>query len=343
MIILAIETSCDETAAALVRSGREVLSSVVYSQIEEHKIYGGVVPEIASRRHIKTIDAVVEQTLKEAKIPPQEIDGVAVTAGPGLVGALLVGVNFAKGLALSLQKPLIPVHHIHGHIAANYIAFPSLSPPFLSLVASGGHSHIIDVKGYTQFTVLGRTRDDAAGEAFDKAARAMGLNYPGGSALDALAQSGDRYKYKLPMPKVEGSDMDFSFSGLKTALVNLLHTSAQRGETLDMPSLAASFQENVCGILVSKLFLAAQRQNTKIICAGGGVCANSRLRTWLEEEAKNRGIKMYIPPLHLTGDNAAMIGSQGYYEFLSGRRAGPRLNAVASLSVEHGGPEFFTV
>jgi N6-L-threonylcarbamoyladenine synthase len=343
MKILAIETSCDETAAAVGCDGRTVLSSTVYSQIAEHRLYGGVVPEIASRRHIAKIDAVVFGALAQAGETAAGIDAVAVTAGPGLVGALLVGVNFAKGLALSMDKPLVPVHHIRGHVAANYIAYPDLCPPFLCLVASGGHTHILDVRGYTEFHVLGRTRDDAAGEAFDKAARAMGLGYPGGSALDALARTGDDHKYKLPVPKVEGSDLDYSFSGLKTAVVNLLNRAKQKNEPVDTASLAASFERIVCEILVSRLFLAAGRTGARTVCIAGGVCANTRLRAMLEEEGRRHGVRICMPPLSLTGDNAAMIGSQGYYEFLAGHRAEGDLNAVATLSIEHGAPEDFCV
>ncbi len=328
---------------AVVKDGREVLSSVVYSQTAEHRLYGGVVPEIASRRHIEEIDAVTERALVEAGETAGSVDAVAVTAGPGLVGALLVGVNFAKGLAQALDKPLIPVHHIRGHVAANYIAYPDLEPPFLCLVASGGHSHIMQVHDYTAFEVLGRTRDDAAGEAFDKAARAMGLGYPGGAALDALARQGDDHKYRLPVPKVEGADLDYSFSGLKTAVVNLLHRAQQKNETVDMASLAAGFERIVCEILVTRLFLAAERTGAKTVSVAGGVCANTRLRAMLEEEGKTRGVRICMPPLWLPGDNAAMIGAQAYYEFLAGHCAGWDLNAVASLAIENGAPEDFRV
>lgn len=342
MKILAIESSCDETAAAVVEDGRTVLSSVVHTQIAEHRLYGGVVPEIASRRHIEKIDAVVAEALFQAGLTARTVDAVAVTAGPGLIGALLVGVNFAKGLAFAAGKPLIPVHHIRGHIAANYIAAPELKPPFLCLVVSGGHSLIIDVRDYTDLKVLGRSRDDAAGEAFDKAARTMGLGYPGGVALDAQARLGDPQKYRFPKPQVEGAPLDMSFSGVKTAVVNLLHNAQQKGETPDIPSLCASFEKTVCDALCSRLFLAAGQTGAKSVSVAGGVAANTRLRADLTDAAKQRGLKLYIPPLSLTGDNAAMIGAQGFFEYLAGHVAGPSLNAIATLSVEKGAPECFT-
>lgn len=343
MKILAIESSCDETAAAVVENGRKVISAVVNTQIAEHRLYGGVVPEIASRRHIENIDAVVTKALADASITAKDIDAVAVTAGPGLIGALLVGVNFAKGLALSAKKPLIPVHHIRGHIAANYICSPTLAPPFLCLVASGGHSLIVDVKDYTDMKVMGRSRDDAAGEAFDKAARCMGLGYPGGVELDKLARTGDDLKYKFPKPHIEGVPLDMSFSGVKTSVVNLIHNSTQKGEQLDVPSLCASFEKTVCEALVSRLMLAAEQTGAKTVSVAGGVSANTRLRSLLEKEAVKRGLKLSMPPLSLTGDNAAMIGAQAYYEFMAGHIAGTNLNAVATLSVEHGSPEDFIV
>lgn len=341
--ILGIESSCDETAAAVVEDGRKVLSSVVHTQLMEHRIYGGVVPEIASRRHLESICQVVQKALDDASVTLNELDAIAVTAGPGLIGALLVGVNFAKGLALASGKPLIPVHHIRGHIAANYIASPTLSPPFLCLVASGGHSLIIEVKDYTCLKVLGRSRDDAAGEAFDKAARSMGLPYPGGVELDKLARGGDDKKYRFPHPQVEGAPLDMSFSGIKTAVVNLLHNSAQKGEELDIPSVCSSFEKAVCEVLCSRLFLAAEQTGSRVISAAGGVCANTRLREMLTAETKRRKLMLCIPPLSLTGDNAAMIAAQGYFEFLSGHTAPMSLNAVATLSVDKGAPEDFTL
>lgn len=334
MKLLAIESSCDETAAAVVENGRHVLSSVINSQMEEHRQYGGVVPEIASRRHTENIIAVIQKALNDASVCLEEIDGIAVTYAPGLIGALLVGVNFAKGLVLATQKPLIPVHHIRGHIAANYIAHPELEPPFLCLVVSGGHSHLIEVLGYTKFRIIGRTRDDAAGEAFDKAARAMGFPYPGGVFLDQAARQGDPSVYKLPRPKVEGSPYDFSFSGLKTAVVNLLHNASQKGETVEINNLAASFQQAVVEILSSRFLAAAEQFGYKKLVIAGGVSANSGLRKRMEDECKRRGYALYQPPLSLCGDNAAMIGAQGYYEFLAGHTAGLDLNGVASLPID---------
>ena len=334
MKLLAIESSCDETAAAVVENGRHVLSSVINSQMEEHRQYGGVVPEIASRRHTENIIAVTQKALNDASVCLEEIDGIAVTYAPGLIGALLVGVNFAKGLVLATQKPLIPVHHIRGHIAANYIAHPELEPPFLCLVVSGGHSHLIEVLGYTKFRIIGRTRDDAAGEAFDKAARAMGFPYPGGVFLDQAARQGDPSVYKLPRPNVEGSPYDFSFSGLKTAVVNLLHNASQKGETVEINNLAASFQQAVVEILSSRFLAAAEQFGYKKLVIAGGVSANSGLRKRMEDECKRRGYALYQPPLSLCGDNAAMIGAQGYYEFLAGHTAGLDLNGVASLPID---------
>ena len=332
MIILAIESSCDETAVAVV-DGRKVLSSMIASQVDEHILYGGVVPEIASRRHIEAISALTKEAVLKANIKVSELDAVAVTYAPGLIGALLVGVNFAKGLAFSLKKPLIPVHHLRAHIAANYIAFENLCPPFLSLVVSGGHSHIIEVSDYTTFKVLGRTRDDAAGECFDKTARAMGLPYPGGIHLDKLAEQGDANKYKLPRPSVDGSEYDFSFSGLKTAVINLLHKADQKGEELDKASLAAGVRMAVCDMLLLNLFKCAEKNGYKKIVLAGGVAANSELRRRLTTECKNRGYELFMPPLSLCGDNAAMVGVQGYYEYLSGNVATESLNAYATLPI----------
>ena len=341
MKILAIETSCDETAAAVVEDGRRIVSSVIHTQIAEHRVYGGVVPEIASRRHIEQIDPVVSKALAEAGETVQGIDALAVTAGPGLIGALLVGVNYAKGLALAAGKPLVPVHHIRGHIAANYLAAPDLEPPFLCLVASGGHSLIVDVRGYTDFVVLGRSRDDAAGECFDKAARAMGFPYPGGVELDRQARGGDENKYRFPQPHVAGAPLDLSFSGVKTAVVNFLHNSAQRGEAVDIPSLCASFEKTVCDALVSRVFDAAAATGARTVCVAGGVSANTRLRESLLAQGERAGLRVVMPPLTLTGDNAAMIGAQAYYEYLAGHLADDTLNAVATLPVERGAPADF--
>lgn len=333
MKILAIESSCDETAAAVVEDGRTVLSNVVATQIAEHRLYGGVVPEIASRRHCEAIVGVVDEALKKAGAALSGLDAVAVTYAPGLIGALLVGVNFAKGLALSAGKPLIPVHHIRAHIAANYLAYPELAPPFLCLVVSGGHSHIVEVKSYTDFSVIGRTRDDAAGEAYDKAARAMGYPYPGGVELDRAAQSG-KPGYRLPRPSVEGSAYDFSFSGLKTAVLNLLNNARMKGEELDRNDLSASFQLAVCDILADRLMRAAEATGYKKIVLAGGVSANSGIRARMARECADRGYELYIPPLVYCGDNAAMVGSQAFYELRAGHTAGSSLNAVASLPID---------
>ncbi|WP_322175460.1 tRNA (adenosine(37)-N6)-threonylcarbamoyltransferase complex transferase subunit TsaD [Acutalibacter caecimuris] len=333
MIVLGIESSCDETAAALVEDGRRILSSVVASQIDEHKIYGGVVPEIASRRHSEAITGVTEQALSQAGLTLGAVDAVAVTYAPGLIGALLVGVNFAKGLALAAGLPLVPVHHLRGHIAANYLCHPALEPPFLCLVVSGGHSHIVEVADYTQLRVLARTRDDAAGEAFDKAARAMGIPYPGGVELDKLAEGGNPEAYRLPKPKVEGSPLDFSFSGLKTAALNLLHNAAQRGEDISVPDLCASYRKAVVDCLAGSFRQAAKETGAKVLAAAGGVSANRLLRRELAALSQETGLPLYVPALHLCGDNAAMIAAQGYYEFLAGHTAGMELNAFAQRDI----------
>ncbi|MDR2532434.1 MAG: tRNA (adenosine(37)-N6)-threonylcarbamoyltransferase complex transferase subunit TsaD [Oscillospiraceae bacterium] len=329
MKILGIETSCDETACAVVESGRKILSTVIVSQVDEHRLYGGVVPEIASRRHSESIVGVCEGALEQAGCKLADIDAVAVTYAPGLIGALLVGVNFAKGLALAANKPLIPVHHIKGHAAANYLAFPELTPPYLCLAVSGGHTRITEVKSYTEFTMLGQTIDDAAGEAFDKAARALGFPYPGGVYIDKAAVRGDKSKYTLPYPKT-ANEFDFSFSGLKTAIINIVHNAEQRGEELDKNALAACFQHTVCVLLCTKLFRAAQLTGYKKVALTGGVAANSGLRDMLTERAKEIGAEVFIPPPLLCGDNAAMIASQGYYEYLAGNTAGMDLNAYAN-------------
>lgn len=333
MDILAIESSCDETAAAVVRDGREIVSSVVATQIEEHRLYGGVVPEIASRRHCESIVGVVNEALEKAGLAAGEVGAVAATFAPGLIGALLVGVSFAKGLAFSLGKPLIPVHHIRGHIAANYLAHKELEPPYMCLVASGGHSHIVRVEGYTEFKTVGRTIDDAAGEAFDKAARAMGFPYPGGVFIDNASKLGDPERYKLPKPKT-ANPFDFSFSGLKTAVINLLHNSEQRGEEIDINSLAASFQATVSGILTEKFIAAARENGCRRIALAGGVAANSGLREALSKAAESSKMELFIPPVSLCGDNAAMIGCQAYYEFLAGNTGGTNLNAAATMSLD---------
>ena len=333
MLILGIESSCDETAASVVEDGRRVLSNVVASQVEEHRKYGGVVPEIASRRHAEAISDVVDRALSDAGVTLADIDGIAVTYAPGLIGALLVGVSFAKGLALATGKPLIPVHHLRSHIASNYLAHPHLQPPFLCLVVSGGHSHIVQVEDYTHFKVIGRTRDDAAGECYDKAARAMGMPYPGGVALDKLAHEGDPTAYVLPRPRVEGSAYDFSFSGLKTAVINRLHNAQQKGEEIHQADLCASFQHTVTELLVGNTMKAAADLGENTIVLAGGVSANSGLRAGMEEACRQRGYGLYAPPLSLCGDNGAMVAAQGYYELLAGHTAGMELNAIASLPI----------
>lgn len=334
MKILGIESSCDETAASVVEDGRVVLSNVIASQVEEHKIYGGVVPEIASRRHTEAICSVVDKALEDANCTVNDIDAIAVTYAPGLIGALLVGVNYAKGLSFATDIPLVPVHHLRGHIAANYISDTEIKPPFLALVVSGGHSHIINVKSYTDFEVIGRTRDDAAGEAMDKAARTVGLPYPGGVNLDKIAVNGDENKYKFPTPKIADSKYDFSFSGLKTFAVNLVHNASQKGETVAPEDLGASFIKAVTDLLVSHTMAAADDVKANTIVLAGGVSANSRLRRVMAEECEKRGLKLYMPQLKYCGDNAAMIASQGYYEYLDGKRADLTLNAVASMPID---------
>lgn len=335
MKILAIESSCDETAAAVVEDGRHVLSNIVATQIAEHRLYGGVVPEIASRRHCEAIVGVTEEALSKAGLMLSEIGAVAVTYAPGLIGALLVGVNFAKGLALSAGKPLIPVHHLRGHIAANYLSHLELEPPFLCLVISGGHSHIVEVKSYTDFRVIGRTRDDAAGEAYDKAARAMGYPYPGGIEIDCAAQKG-KPSYKLPRPSVEDHPYDMSFSGLKTAVLNLLNQSKQKGEEVNKEDLCASFQLAVCDILSDRLMLVQEATGYRNIVLAGGVSANSGVRARIAAECEKRGLTLYMPPLCYCGDNAAMIGSQAFYEYQAGHIAGFDLNACASRAIDLG-------
>ena len=334
MLILGIESSCDETAVSVARDGREILSNCVLSQIDMHTIYGGVVPEIASRKHIEAIAGLAEQALKEAGIARQDLDAIAVTYAPGLIGALLVGVNFAKAAALALDIPLIPVHHIRGHIAANYIAFPELEPPFVCLSVSGGNSLILDVRDYTDTRVMGSTRDDAAGECFDKIARVLGMPYPGGKALDERSQGGNPHTYPLPRTKVSGYDM--SFSGLKTATLNIIHNASQKGEELNIPDLCAGFVEAVKDMLVPRTMEALAETGYGKLAVAGGVAANAHIRAEFQKQCQRAGAKLYLPPLGLCGDNGAMIACQGYYEFLAGNVAGQELNAVASLSPEKG-------
>ncbi|MBO4339067.1 MAG: tRNA (adenosine(37)-N6)-threonylcarbamoyltransferase complex transferase subunit TsaD [Clostridia bacterium] len=334
MKILAIESSCDETAAAVVEDGRKILSSVVATQIESHKIFGGVVPEIASRMHIEAISAVVDEAMKKASLSFDDLDAVAVTYAPGLIGALLVGVNFAKGLSYSTGLELIPVHHLRGHIASNYLTFPELEPPFMCLVVSGGHSHIVTVDDYTSFKIIGKTRDDAAGECLDKAARAMGLAYPGGVNLDREAVNGDENAYKLPHPRVDGSEYDFSFSGLKTAAINIIHNAQQKGETINRADLCASYLKAVTDCLCDNTVRAMNEYGFKKLALAGGVSANSVLRRKMSDYAEKNGWSLYLPDLSLCGDNAAMIGSQAYYEFLKGNIASENLNAYATMPID---------
>lgn len=333
MNILAVESSCDETAVAIVRNGREVLTDCINSQVALHREYGGVVPEIASRKHIEAIYGLADQALLQANLTRNDIDAVAVTYAPGLIGAVLVGVNFAKAAALAMDKPLIPVHHIRGHIAANYIAYPELKPPFLCLVVSGGHTMIVEVKDYTDMRILGTTLDDAAGECFDKVARVLGMPYPGGAALDKIAKTGDDTKYDLPRSKPGDNPYNMSFSGLKTAALNLIHHAEQVGEELDIPSLCASFSAAVSDTLVPRVARAIEETGHRKIAVAGGVAANSRIRADILAAAEKLGAAVYMPPLSLCGDNGAMIGAQAYYEYLAGNMADMSLNAYATKSI----------
>ena len=333
MNILAVESSCDETAVAIVKDGRQVLTDCIASQVDLHRLYGGVVPEIASRKHIEAIYGLADQALANTGLTRDDIDAVAVTYAPGLIGAVLVGVNFAKAAAFAMDKPLIPVHHIRGHIAANYLAYPELEPPFLCLVVSGGHTMIVNVKDYTDMEILGTSLDDAAGECFDKVARVLGMPYPGGAALDKQAQTGDDTKYILPRSKPGENPYNMSFSGLKTAALNLIHHAEQVGEELDVPSLCASFSAAVSDTLVPRVELALKETGCKKIAIAGGVAANSRIRRDILAAAEKRGATVYMPPLKLCGDNGAMIGAQAYYEFLAGHTADMSLNAYATKSI----------
>jgi len=335
MIILSVESSCDETAIAVTRDGRTVLADEIFSQADMHALYGGVVPEIASRNHINVISRLADSAMEKSGITRKDIDAVAVTYAPGLIGAVLVGLNFAKGLALALGVPLIPVHHIRGHIAANYIAFPELEPPFVGLIVSGGNTIIADVRGYTDLHIMGLSRDDAAGECFDKAARVLGLPYPGGRPMQELAAAGDDRAYKLPIGKIDGHPYDMSFSGLKTAVVNLVHNAEQKGENLDRAGLAASFQKAVSDTLVPRTMAAVRELGYHTVSIAGGVAANARVRADFEAACQKEGIRLYAPPLKLCGDNGAMIGCQGYYEYLAGVRADQTLNAYATMEVDN--------
>ena len=336
MNILAFESSCDETAAAVVRDGRTVLADAIASQVEMHTIYGGVVPEIASRKHVEAIAGLTDQALAQAGLTKRDVDAVAVTYGPGLIGALLVGVNFAKALAYGLGVPLVPVHHVRGHSAANYISHPALEPPFVCLCVSGGTTLIVDVRGYTEMEILGATRDDAAGECFDKVARVLGIGYPGGAPMDRLSQGGDDRRYAFPQVHVHDAPLDMSFSGLKTAAINLIHNAQQKGEKLDLPGLAASFSAAVSEMLVPRVMAAARSRDYGKVAVAGGVAANSRIRADLEAACARSGDRLYLPRLSLCGDNGAMIGCQGYYEYLAGRRAGMDLNAYANRDIQLG-------
>ena len=333
VIILAIESSCDETAAAVVKNGREVLSNVISSQINLHTLYGGVVPEIASRKHIEKINQVVEQALSDASVTWDDITAIAVTYGPGLVGALLVGVSFAKALAFALKKPLIGVHHIEGHISANYIENKELEPPFMCLVVSGGHSHLVKVKDYGEYEILGRTRDDAAGEAFDKVARAIGLGYPGGPKIDKVSNDGNPEAIAFPRAKVADNEYDFSFSGLKSAVLNYLNSCEMKGETVNQADVAASFQKAVVDVLVGHSMDALSQYGFKKFAIAGGVASNTHLRAAMEEACEKRNITFYHPSPILCTDNAAMIGAAAYYEYQKGVRHGWDLNAVPNLKL----------
>ncbi len=331
MIVLGIETSCDETAAAVVRNGREVLSNVISSQIPLHTIYGGVVPEIASRKHVEKINPVIKEALSQANMTLEDINIIGVTYGPGLVGALLVGVAEAKAISYVAKKPLVGVHHIEGHISANYIQYPELEPPFLCLIVSGGHSHIVKVKDYADFDILGKTRDDAAGEAFDKIARSIGLGYPGGPKIDALAKEGNRHAIEFPRASIEGAPYDFSFSGLKSSVLNYLNSAEMKGESINKADVAASFQEAVVEVLVNKTILAAKDYGMDKITLAGGVASNSALRASMKEACNKNNIQLYYPSPILCTDNAAMIASAAYYDYLKGIRSGLDLNAVPNL------------
>ena len=334
MNILSIESSCDETAVAIVRDGREILTACIASQVELHKLYGGVVPEIASRKHIEAIYGLADQALVQSGLTRRDLDAIAVTYAPGLIGAVLVGVNYAKGLAYAAGKPLIPVHHLRGHIAANYLTHPDLQPPFLCLVASGGHSHIVMVEDWCRYRVLGRTVDDAAGEAFDKVARTLGLPYPGGPSVAAAAKQGDPHAYKLPTPHVEGK-YNVSFSGLKTAVINEVHNAQQKGQTVSVPDMAASFQERIAQILAKKLLAAGADTGAKTIALAGGVAANGRLRQLVNDGAQKLGARVVLPELKYCGDNGAMIAAQGYYELKNGNVAGWDLNGLPTLPIDY--------
>lgn len=333
MLILSVESTCDETAVAVTENGRRVLTDQIFSQADLHAIYGGVVPEIASRSHVEVISQLAERAIRDAGVERRDLDAVAVSYAPGLIGAVLVGVNFAKSAAMALRLPLIPVHHVRGHIAANYIAFPELEPPFLCLAISGGNTLLVDVQDYTRLRILGQTRDDAAGECFDKSARVLGLPYPGGAPIDALAREGRDDRYALPRPYVGENPYDMSFSGLKTAVINIAHHCEQTGEELDRAGLAASLCRAISDSLVPRTMAAARELGYGKVAVAGGVAANSRIRADFTAACQESGDALFVPPLRLCGDNAAMIGCQGYYEYLAGHTAGTDLNAYANMSL----------
>lgn len=333
VLILAIESSCDETAASVIENGRNVLSNIISSQIEIHKEFGGVVPEVASRKHIENINDVVEEALIEANVTHEQIDAIAVTYGPGLVGALLVGVNFAKGLSYAWNKPLIGVNHIEGHICANFLEDKKLEPPFVCLVASGGHTHLVYIKNYGEYEILGKTRDDAAGEAFDKIARAIGLGYPGGPLVDKAAKQGNKDAIKFPRVVIDDETLDFSFSGLKSAVLNYIHNSEQKNEKVVVEDVAASFQQAVVEVLVMKTIKAAKLKNCSTVALAGGVASNSSLRNMLQEECLKNNYKFTKPSPILCTDNAAMIGCAGYYKYLNNQFADSALNAIPNLEL----------
>ena len=334
MYVLGIESTCDETAAAIVEDGRKVISNVISTSVKEQALYGGVVPEIASRRHAEYISATVDKALADANMTMKDVDAVAVTFAPGLIGAVLVGVNFAKGLAYAAGKPLVPVHHLRGHIAANYLTHQSLHPPFLCLVASGGHSHIVMVEDWCRYKVLGRTVDDAAGEAYDKVARTLGLPYPGGPSVAAAARDGDPHAYKLPVPHVEGK-YNVSFSGLTTAVINEVHNAEQKGQPVNVADMAASFQERIDQILAKKLLSAAADTGAKQVVLAGGVAANGRLRQLVNDGAQKLGARVFLPELKYCGDNGAMIAAQGYYEYQDGNLADWTLTGLPTLGIDY--------
>ena len=333
IVILAIESSCDETAAAVVKNGKEVLANVVASQIELHKLYGGVVPEIASRKHIEKINQVIDEALEESELTFDDIDAIAVTYGPGLVGALLVGVAQAKALSYALNKPLVGVNHIEVHISANYIENKELKPPFLSMVVSGGHTHLVMVEDYGKYSIIGRTRDDAAGECFDKVARTLGLGYPGGPKIDKLAKEGNPKAIEFPRATIEGAKYDFSFSGLKSAVLNYVNMANMKNEEICVEDVAASFQEAVVDVIVARSILAAKEYGVKSIALAGGVAANSGIRKGLEKACKENELDLYYPSIGYCTDNAAMIGAAGYYEYINGTRHGLDLNAIPNLKI----------